>query len=214
MLSIITPLFNDFVDFKEQISSLLYLAHYDCEQIVINDGSMDCSVEQLEELAQKAPYKIEIYQSVPFFWTANRGKVYSINRGYTESKGDIILVLFPRVRMSEENMNEIIYSLDNATVVSPEYTSSYNRCNWQQNVLDVCFAFKNSLSPLPIDERLFNDYYDEYIYRTVGKNAINAGSVFLKRHFTKYDKKTQMRINSRFARDVKTWNLICKENGR
>ena len=67
MLSIITPLFNDFVDFKEQISSLRYLAHYDCEQIVINDGSMDCSIEQLQDLANNAPYKIEIYQSVPFF---------------------------------------------------------------------------------------------------------------------------------------------------
>lgn len=212
MLSIITPLFNDFVDFKEQIASLHYLAHYDCEQIVINDGSMDCSIDQLQELADKAPYKIEIFQSVPFFWTANRGRIYSINRGYAESKWDVILVLFPWVRMSEENMNEIIYSLDNAVVVSPEYTSSWNNCHGQQNVLDVCFAFKNSFSPLPIDERLFNDYYDEYIYNMVGKNVMNAGSVFLKRHFTKYDKKTQMRINSRFARDVKTWNLICKEN--
>ena len=67
MQSIITPLFNDFVDFKEQIASLHYLAHYDCEQIVINDGSMDCSIDQLQELADKAPYKIEIFQSVPFF---------------------------------------------------------------------------------------------------------------------------------------------------
>lgn len=214
MLSIITPLFNDFVDFKEQISSLRYLAHYDCEQIVINDGSMDCSVEQLQELADKAPYKIEIYQSIPFFWTANRGKVYSINRGYAESKGDVILVLFPWVRMDEENMNKIIYSLDKATVVSPEYTSTWNACNGRQNVLDVCFAFKNSFSPLPVDERLFNDYYDEYIYYSVDKNVATAWSVFLKRHFTKYDKKTQMRINSRFARDVKTRNLICRESWR
>lgn len=214
MLSIITPLFNDFVDFKEQISSLRYLAHYDCEQIVINDGSMDCSIEQLEELKQKAPYKIEIYQSVPFFWTANRGKVYSINRWYAESKWDIILVLFPRVRMDEENMNKIIYSLDTATVVSPSYTTTRKACKDTPNVLDVCFAFKNSFSPLPIDERLFNDYYDEYIYYSTNRNVETAGTVFLKKHFTKYDKKTQMRINSRFARDVKTRNLICRESGR
>jgi len=214
MLSIITPLFNDFIDLKEQVSSLSYLAHYDCEQIIINDGSLDCSTEQLETLKEKAPYKIEIFQSVPFFGTPNRGKVYAINRGYAESKWDIILVLFPRVRMDEENMNKIIYSLDEATVVSPSYTTTRKACKGTPNVLDVCFAFKNSFSPLPIDERLFNDYYDDYIYFATNRNVANAGSVFLKKHFTKYDKKTQMRINSRFARDIKTRNLICRENWR
>ena len=111
-------------------------------------------------------------------------------------------------------MNKIIYSLDTATVVSPSYTTTRKACKDTPNVLDVCFAFKNSFSPLPIDERLFNDYYDEYIYYSTNRNVETAGTVFLKKHFTKYDKKTQMRINSRFARDVKTRNLICRESGR
>lgn len=84
-VSIIIPVYQE----EKTIGTLLdrvALVPLEKEIIVIDDGSHDDSAAQIRKKAAEIPYL------KAFFNTQNRGKGFSVRRGFAEASGDIILI--------------------------------------------------------------------------------------------------------------------------
>lgn len=91
-LSIVIPAYNEEKRIGrslEEILRFLAYAGYRAEVIVVNDGSKDKTAEVVAAYAekfQKQGYDLRLLTNDP-----NRGKGYSVKRGLSESRGEVVL---------------------------------------------------------------------------------------------------------------------------
>ncbi len=84
-ISIIIPCYNEALTIEKIIEKILNNVKYDKEIIVIDDGSSDGSLDILKNKLEKKIDKILINDK-------NYGKGYSIRKGISFSRGDIIII--------------------------------------------------------------------------------------------------------------------------
>lgn len=87
LVSIIIPVYNKSAFVKESIDSALAQSYPYIELVLINDGSIDGSLEILQECKEKYPDKINLIDS------PNQGVSAATNLGIQGSKGDYIQFL-------------------------------------------------------------------------------------------------------------------------
>lgn len=87
------------------------------------------------------------------------------------ASGDIILILSPNVRIWKDGVLAKMEALTQEyMIVSPRYSvvgTQYRRT--PACVLPECFMFRREKSLIPIDERLFNDFYAERLWYMADK---------------------------------------------
>src|SRR5579862_9012144 len=102
-LSIVIPVYNE-KDFIEEVLSRVQAAPFKKEILVIDDGSSDGTRELLQDLAQaqsggqtevvarNGARKLKLEDMRFLFQDCNRGKGAALRRGFSEARGDVILV--------------------------------------------------------------------------------------------------------------------------
>jgi glycosyltransferase involved in cell wall biosynthesis len=91
-LSIIIPAYNEATRIGptlDEVLRFLRLAPYRAEVIVVNDGSRDQTPDVVS--AREADYREAGHDLRMLTNTPNRGKGYSVRRGVSEARGDVIL---------------------------------------------------------------------------------------------------------------------------
>lgn len=84
-VSIIIPTFNSARYIKRSIESILAQSYRDFEILVVDDGSTDSTVKEIE------PFLVD--RAVRLFQQNNGGPSAARNRGIKESKGDLVMFL-------------------------------------------------------------------------------------------------------------------------
>lgn len=85
MISVILANYNGEDFLQEAIQSIIDQTFNDYELIIVDDGSTDNSKNIIEKFASQFPKKIKV-----LFQLKNTGQGESFNRGFSESKGDLI----------------------------------------------------------------------------------------------------------------------------
>jgi len=83
LISVILPVYNGEKYLKESIESILNQTFFDFEFIIINDGSIDNSMEIIKSFTDK---RIKVFEN-----KQNRGLVYSLNKSLDKAKGKYIV---------------------------------------------------------------------------------------------------------------------------
>lgn len=86
LVSILSPIFNESEHLEEMISSVLAQTHRSLELILVDDGSTDDSVAKAKAIGDRDP-RVRIVSE------GKLGKVGAFNRAYSESSGEVILLL-------------------------------------------------------------------------------------------------------------------------
>ncbi len=88
------------------------------EIFIIDNGSVDGSVEYLEELQKELPEKVK-----PIYLTHNTGTTYSRNLAFKKAKGRYIAVLDSDVEVSEgvfESLTKKLVSIPDVGIIAPK----------------------------------------------------------------------------------------------
>lgn len=102
LLSIVIPIFNSQRHYKDCLQSILNSSYPNLEVILVDDGSNDGSLEEIEELALKHP-QIKIIRTL-----SRRGIPRSRNTGIEFAKGEYIGLLDIDMELGEGWPEEII----------------------------------------------------------------------------------------------------------
>lgn len=86
-ITVFTPIYNRAYNLKNLYNSLLSQTYKDFEWIIVDDGSIDAANEQVKE------FQDENKLSITYFWQANKGKHFAINRGVSLAKGELFFIL-------------------------------------------------------------------------------------------------------------------------
>lgn len=104
-VSVVIPLFNHAKYIKKAIESVMSQGEVVRELIVIDDGSVDDSLEIAMSLAKS-------YEKLRVLHHANRGAHATINRGIEESSGELISILNSDDFYLEERLAQLVRHLD------------------------------------------------------------------------------------------------------
>lgn len=117
LVSVIIPAYNYGHYVTEAILSVLEQSYTEFECIVINDGSTDSTVEQVEKMIEQYPdYDISLVNKV------NSGLSDTRNYGGWHAKGDYILFLDADDKIHTDFLTETVSILDNNEEVGFAYT--------------------------------------------------------------------------------------------
>ncbi|SMY35598.1 GalNAc(5)-diNAcBac-PP-undecaprenol beta-1,3-glucosyltransferase [Photobacterium malacitanum] len=87
LISVVTPTYNRAHLLERLIKSLKNQTQFNFEWIVIDDGSVDNTKEVISELTTESKFTIKyVYQE-------NQGKHVALNVGFSEAKGDYLIIL-------------------------------------------------------------------------------------------------------------------------
>jgi glycosyltransferase involved in cell wall biosynthesis len=86
LVSILSPIFNESKHLEEMIESVLAQTHDALELILVDDGSTDDTVAKAKAASERDP-------RVRVIAEGKLGKVGAFNRAYTESRGEVIVLL-------------------------------------------------------------------------------------------------------------------------
>ncbi len=114
-LSIVIPAYNEegrIGTSLTEIYSFLKKRNYDFEIIVVDDGSKDKTLNLLSEYSQNIPNLIVLKNE------SNQGKGFSVKKGVLNSKGDIILYTDADLSTPIEELDKLIYWLDEGYLIS------------------------------------------------------------------------------------------------
>ena len=107
-ISIITPTFNSKNTIEENINSILFQTHHDWEQIIIDNESSDNTVNLVKKYNNN---KIRI------ICEKDKGIFDAINKGISNSQGEIISVLHSDDFFSDKNtLTNVINSFQTSEV--------------------------------------------------------------------------------------------------
>lgn len=87
LVSIVTPAYNQGEFLEATMLSVLTQDYPAVEYIVINDGSTDQSLAIAQQVAARHPGRVRVIDQV------NAGQAATLNRGWAESRGDILAYL-------------------------------------------------------------------------------------------------------------------------
>ena len=87
-ISIIIPVYNEAPTLRQLVEKILAVDFkIDYEIIIVDDHSGDCTPEIARALGQESAGKVKIMRN-----QVNQGKGYSIQRGFSQATGDIVVV--------------------------------------------------------------------------------------------------------------------------
>jgi len=101
MITIFTPTYNRSYLLSDVYKSLCIQNFSDFEWIIVDDGSTDDTENTVNTFIQEGKIKISYVKQV------NRGKHFAINRGVSEAKGELFLILDSDDRLPNDSL-EII----------------------------------------------------------------------------------------------------------
>ncbi|MDP4266424.1 MAG: glycosyltransferase [Bacteroidota bacterium] len=150
-ISIVTPNYNYAKYIGETIQSIIDQGYNNFEQIIIDDGSTDNSIEVIQKFVDLYPDKIKL------FTQTNKGQTPSINRGLKLTTGEIIGWInsddtyckntFKLVaeKFEKNPKADIVFGDMNAVDLQGNFI--YRRRHTSFNFLESCFAgFNNTLT--------------------------------------------------------------------
>lgn len=111
-ISVIIPVFNQEELVIKAIESIP--KRDDIEIIVIDDGSSDCTWENLIQYSNLHP---ELLNLILLYNEENKGVAYTVNRGYDCAKGEYIVLLGSDDYFYTEKFEEIIKELDGTDLI-------------------------------------------------------------------------------------------------
>jgi glycosyltransferase involved in cell wall biosynthesis len=119
-LSIIIPVYNHAEELGSCLESIFAQTYQNYEIIVVNDGSTDNFTKAIE------PYR----NRVKVVEQQNQGANQARNRGFSESKGELLLFCDADIVMDPDMLDAMVQSLDNHPEVSFVYSSF--RYGWKK----------------------------------------------------------------------------------
>jgi dolichol-phosphate mannosyltransferase len=130
-LSIVIPIFNEADNVEvtlNRVEEALALFQGDYEIVAVNDGSLDNTLEILHKVAsQNRKVKVVSYPK-------NIGRGMALRRGFTESKGDIIVSIDADLSYSPNYILELVDALRNEKEIDFVLASPYMPGGEVQNV--------------------------------------------------------------------------------
>lgn len=111
MISVIIPIYNGDKYIKRTLDSVLNQSYKDFEIIVVDDKSVDGSLELIENMAREYK-KITVIRN-----RINSGFCVSANMGIEEAKGEFLIVLGQDDILEFNHMEQMIQKFDDAKVV-------------------------------------------------------------------------------------------------
>ena len=84
-VSVVIPVFNE-VATLERVVDRVRAANFECEMVIVDDGSVDGTRERLHALAESSD------DVTAFYHERNMGKGAALRTGFKEAKGDVVIV--------------------------------------------------------------------------------------------------------------------------
>lgn len=159
-VSIIMPVYNQEKYIKDAIESVLSQSYDNFELIIINDGSIDDTLNVINNYKNNENIKIINYKN-------NKGKVFAVNKGFENSKGDFITLLAGDDVLPINSLELRVKSLGSDYMIS--FGNMY-MCNKKLEIVKPMFDYK------------FNEItWEEDKIRLSNDNMLSGGSLILKR---------------------------------
>ena len=98
LISLIVPAFNEEITIKKSIQSLIELDYPNYEIIIVDDGSID---KTLEEAKRFETSKVKVITQ------QNQGKPNALNNGINHSKGEIIVTVDADTSLKKDSLKKI-----------------------------------------------------------------------------------------------------------
>jgi glycosyltransferase involved in cell wall biosynthesis len=151
LLSIITPNYNYSNFIGQTIESVIFQYYQNLEYIIIDDGSIDNSVEVIKNYQAKFPQKIKLIQQ------KNMGQTPAINAGLRAASGDILGWINSDDFYTDNILSEvegvfnanpeidIVYGNFNVVDINGKYI--YTKRHFKFSFIESCFlGFGNTLT--------------------------------------------------------------------
>lgn len=182
MFSVIIPLYNKELSVKNTIQSVLNQSYQDFEIVIVNDGSTDNSVKEVEKLDDKR---------IRLIHQENQGVSAARNKGIKEARNEWVAFLDADDLWMKEHLEEYgnaIESSPNINWLSSGYTTKtkkkeidniYSKGGVLNNVFeDLINGLSIHTSTVCIKKKLFDKYPD--LYFRVGMNNSEDREVWYK----------------------------------
>lgn len=182
MFSVIIPLYNKELSVKNTIQSVLNQSYQDFEIVIVNDGSTDNSVKEVEKLDDKR---------IRLIHQENQGVSAARNKGIKEARNEWVAFLDADDLWMKEHLEEYgnaIESSPNINWLSSGYTTKtkkkeiddiYSKGGVLTNVFeDLINGLSIHTSTVCIKKELFDKYPD--LYFRVGMNNSEDREVWYK----------------------------------
>jgi glycosyltransferase involved in cell wall biosynthesis len=182
MFSVIIPLYNKELSISNTIQSVLNQTFQDFEIVIVNDGSTDNSVKEVEKLDDKR---------IRLIHQENQGVSAARNKGIKEARNEWVAFLDGDDLWEEDHLEEYaiaIQSAPNVNWLSSGYTSKtkkkeidhiYSKGGVLTNVFeDLINGLSIHTSTVCIKKKLFDKYPD--LYFRVGMNNSEDREVWYK----------------------------------
>src|SRR5947209_8404562 len=120
--SIIVPVLNEESVLEAQLARLAeQCAHVDCEVLVVDGGSNDCTVTIAERYARVI--------------ISPRGRATQMNAGANIANGDVFIFLHADTRLPNNAFSVIEYALKKPQVVGGAFRLCFNCDNWAYHLV-------------------------------------------------------------------------------
>ena len=136
MVSIIVPVYNAENYLKECIESIVNQTYYNLEIILINDGSIDGSLQLCSKYAQ-------IYSNIIIIDSDNGGVSNARNKGIKAAKGQYIVFVDADDRLELNAVEKLLSCVEKEKV--DLVICGYNKCN-KNNIISSIFVDEQKLS--------------------------------------------------------------------
>ncbi|NPB03945.1 MAG: glycosyltransferase family 2 protein [Thermotogae bacterium] len=146
MISAIVPMRNEEENAEECLKTLkraLQESGQEWEIVVVDDASRDSTPQILQTLDFIKVVRIEEEERTPNVV----GKSYALWRGYTESRGDVLLFLDADVRLSPFSLRRVLRRFKNVDMLSVSPRQIYGS-PWEAALQPMVFKLLGKLYPL------------------------------------------------------------------
>jgi len=123
-LSVVIPAYNEALRIGstlEKVHQYLVTRNYECELILVDDGSRDETPDLLQRFQENHP-KVVVLRNEP-----NRGKGFTVRRGVLEAKGEFVLFTDADLSAPIEEANKLLGALESTGADAAAGSRALNR---------------------------------------------------------------------------------------
>lgn len=149
IISIIVPVYNATTHLDKMINSIIYQTYKDWELLLINDGSIDNSLEICQKYS-------EVYKNIFTFSQKNKGVSAARNLGINKARGKYICFVDSDDWVDDNYLEVFINHMDENTMIVQDYKRILDNGN---KIIGYNNGYNNEIFRIPKDiNKIISEY--------------------------------------------------------